>query len=102
MGKYEPLQNHLERSEYSQVPMSFTEIERILGFSLPPSSRKWRAWWSNNPSNSAITHAWLDAGFQTEQVDMERRRLVFRRAVPAVTLWPAARRGRAGIRCSGA
>jgi hypothetical protein len=80
MSKYEPLREHLEKCGYSPVPMSFTEIERILGFALPPSSRRYRAWWSNNPSNSAITHAWLDAGFQSEQVDIEGRRVVFRRA----------------------
>jgi hypothetical protein len=79
MGKYEPLRKHLEKSELSQVSMSFAEIERVVGFNLPPSSRKYRAWWSNNASNSAITHAWLDAGFQTEQVNMEKRRLIFRR-----------------------
>ena len=27
-----------------------------------------------------MTQAWLDAGFRSEQVDMTRRRLVFRRA----------------------
>jgi hypothetical protein len=80
MSKYEPLRKHLEAAGRAQVAMSFAEIERVLGFSLPPSSRKYRAWWSNNASNSVITEAWLDAGFQTEQVDMKRGRLVFRRA----------------------
>jgi hypothetical protein len=80
MGKYEPLQRHLEGSGRSQVPMSFAEIERVLGFPLPPSSRKYRGWWSNNAANSVITRTWLDAGFRTEQVDMAEGRLVFRRA----------------------
>jgi hypothetical protein len=79
MSKYEPLRKHLEASRVAQVPMTFGEIESILGFGLPPSSRRHRAWWSNNPSNSVITYAWLNAGYRTEQVDLEARRLVFRR-----------------------
>jgi hypothetical protein len=80
MSKYEPLQKHLEHAGRAQVAMSFADIERVLGFSLPPSSRRYRAWWSNNATNSVITQAWLNAGFQTEQVDMAEGRLVFRRA----------------------
>jgi hypothetical protein len=59
--------------------MTFAQIEEIIGSPLPPSSRVHRAWWSNNPSNSVMTKEWLDAGFQSEQVDMEGRKLVFRR-----------------------
>jgi hypothetical protein len=84
MSKYEPLQKHLEQASLAQVPMTFAEIEAILGFSLPPSSRRYRAWWSNNALNSAITDAWLRAGYHSEQVDMQRRRLVFRRTEPRV------------------
>ena len=83
MSKYAPLQRHLERAPVARVAMSFNEIEAILGFELPPSSRRHRAWWSNNPQNSVITRAWLDAGYQTEQVDLDGRRLVFRRIRPA-------------------
>lgn len=84
MSKYESLRGHLERHRRTEVPMTFEEIEAVLGFSLPPSSRRHRTWWSNNPSNSAITQAWLDAGFRTEQVDMDARRLVFQRSAGAV------------------
>ena len=33
----------------------------------------------NNPNNSVMTKAWVEAGFRSEQVDMEGRKLVFRR-----------------------
>ncbi len=82
MGKYEPLADHLRKLGYGQVRMKFAEIEKVLGFPLPPSSRNHRAWWSNNPSNNVMTHAWLDAGYQTEAVDMEQRKLVFHRVAP--------------------
>jgi hypothetical protein len=79
MGKYEPLGKFLRRQGSEMVALKFDDIERILGSKLPESSRQHRAWWSNNPNNNVMTKVWLDAGFQTEQVDIERRRLVFRR-----------------------
>ena len=82
MNKYAPLAEHLKRQSAPAVPMSFHEIERVIGDRLPSSARKHRPWWSNNPSNSVITRAWLDAGYRTENVDMAGEKLVFRR-VPA-------------------
>jgi hypothetical protein len=76
-SKYEPLKNHLAKKGYSQVPMSFSTIESIIENNLPPSARKHRAWWSNNPSNSVITFAWLNAGYKTAQVDLDGEKLVF-------------------------
>jgi hypothetical protein len=82
MGKYEPLADHLRKLGLGRVRMRFEEIEKVLGFPLPPSSRKHRAWWSNNPANNVMTHAWIDAGYQTEEVDIEHRNLVFRSIAP--------------------
>jgi hypothetical protein len=80
MGKYEPLAQFLRKQRTDEVRLSFADIERIVGAKLPSSARKQRAWWSNNPDNSVMTQAWLAAGFRSEQVDMEARKLVFRRA----------------------
>lgn len=74
--------------------MTFAEIERVLGFSLPEKASGIRAWWSNNPSNNVMTKAWLAAGYVTERVDMGSRRLVFRRSEGTPTV--AARSTRAG------
>lgn len=59
--------------------MSFAEIERVIGAKLPPSANSHRAWWSNNPQNNVMTNAWLQAGFESEQVDLHGRKLSFRR-----------------------
>jgi len=79
MGKYEPLGEFLKKQPTSEVRMSFTEIERVIGGKLPPKAQHHRAWWSNSPSNNVMTKAWLKAGFRSEQVDMAERKLVFRR-----------------------
>ncbi|HEX4196928.1 MAG TPA: hypothetical protein VHZ26_05760 [Caulobacteraceae bacterium] len=80
MTKYEPLKTFLAHSQAAEVPMRFSEIEQIIGAPLPPVAFRHRAWWSNNPVNSVITAAWLEAGYKTQRVDMAAQRLVFRRA----------------------
>ena len=55
MSKYTPLTRHLAKRDLERIAMTFDQIEQLLGFPLPPSSRKHRAWWSNNPSNSVMT-----------------------------------------------
>jgi hypothetical protein len=80
MGKYEPLAEFLNSQPMNEVRMTFEQIERVIGGKLPASAKNHRAWWSNNPNNSVMTKAWLDAGFRSEQVDMKGRKLVFRRA----------------------
>ena len=82
MGKYEPLGQFLRKQTRDQLPMTFAEIETVLGTTLPPSKQH-RAWWSNNPSNNVMTREWLDAGYETEAVDVESGKLVFRRAKAA-------------------
>jgi hypothetical protein len=79
MSKYEPLRKHLQARSAEFVPMTFDEIEGVLGFELP-NSKAYPAWWSNNPKNNVMTNEWLAAGYKTEQVDVGRGKLVFRRA----------------------
>jgi hypothetical protein len=80
MGKYEPLTEFLRKQTGNEIKMTFAQIERVIEAKLPPKAQKHRAWWSNSASNSVMTKAWLDAGFRSEQVDMEKGKLVFRRA----------------------
>jgi hypothetical protein len=78
MSKYSPLGAYLRQQRRDVVPMKFAEIEKIIGGKLPASAR-YRAWWSNNDFNSVLTKVWLEAGFKSEQVDMAKHKLVFRR-----------------------
>ena len=87
-SKYTPLESHLRDSGLAQMAMTFGEIERVIGAPLPPAALKHRAWWSNNPSNWVMTKAWLAAGYETEKVDMENRKLVFAGRRPRMRLIP--------------
>jgi len=79
MSKYDALGDYLKRQPGDRVPMTFAEIEKIIGAKLPPSAQEHRPWWGNNATNHVNAKAWLDAGFESEQVDMAGRKLVFRR-----------------------
>jgi len=78
-SKYAPLESHLRDSGRARVPMTFSEIEHLLGARLPPAALRHRALWSNNAGNWVMTKAWLAAGYETEKVDMKGRKLVFRK-----------------------
>lgn len=96
MGKYSPLGDYLRAQKKTEVPMTFAQIERIVGTKLPRSHR-YRAWWSNNADNSVMTRAWLDAGYRSEQVDIDRRKLVFKKVDLAAGVAPPHGRKRAAV-----
>lgn len=83
ISKYAPIEPHLRTSGQERVPITFQQIERVIGVPLPPSAFKHPAMWSNNPASWVMTKYWLAAGYRTESVDMKNGRLVFRRTAPA-------------------
>jgi hypothetical protein len=96
MGKYSRLGEFLRAQRAKEIPMTFAEIERVIGGKLPPNSPRYPAWWSNNASNNVMTKVWLDAGFRTEQVDVKSHKIVFRRIeqpLPEASMLPQAKKG---------
>lgn len=91
MSRYEPLADYLKHHGSNSIPMSFTEVEGVLGRSLPPSAYKHRPWWANEARGHSHAKAWLEAGYETAQVDMENRKLVFKRTGAARGTAEAAR-----------
>ena len=83
MSKYDPLHTFLENAvpDLLEITLSFQQIERILGFALPPSVRQYRAWWAN-PSTSCdhpYAQAWLAAGWKVDTVDQHGEWVRFRK-----------------------
>ncbi|MEI9996618.1 MAG: hypothetical protein WDM91_18620 [Rhizomicrobium sp.] len=78
MGKYDRLGTWLREQGTRHIPMTFAQVERIVGFALPESQNH-QSWWSNSTSNNVMTKVWLDAGYRTEQVDVAGKKLVFRK-----------------------
>jgi hypothetical protein len=77
MSKYDPLGTFLAGRPDDEIPLSFGEVERILGFRLPDSARNWPAWWSNNPGTHVGVRVWRDAGWKTSRVDLGSERVTF-------------------------
>jgi hypothetical protein len=61
------------------VPATFAHIEAILGRRLPPTARLKNQWWENNVEGHPQASAWLDAGFQTEEVNRRNGTVTFTR-----------------------
>lgn len=74
--KYRPLSEAILADGGNKVTFSFSEMEEILGFSLPPSARNHRAFWANTKSHS-IASSWMSIGYETMEVDMENEKVTF-------------------------
>ena len=79
MSVYTALSSYLAGQRTSEIPLTFSDIERILGRSLPSSSYRHQAWWANNPTGHSHCRAWTEAGWATERVDLKNRSVVFRK-----------------------
>jgi hypothetical protein len=66
MSKYAPLENHLSGLEENSITLSYEQLEQMLGFKLPNSAYKHRAWWSNGKKGGS--KFWLRVGWMVESV----------------------------------
>ena len=79
-GKYKPLFDHLRKDDREgRLNMTFNQIEDILGFPLPPSSRKHLPHW-HSYEGSAVVRAIHDAGWRAHKVDLVKQTVEFRLA----------------------
>jgi hypothetical protein len=82
--KYSPLCRFLTAFELPGIPMTFAEIEEVLGSTLPPWAYEYQAWWANDKSHSQA-RAWLGAGWKTTHANVNEKSVVFVRAYPSQT-----------------
>ncbi|PHR57598.1 MAG: hypothetical protein COA47_11495 [Robiginitomaculum sp.] len=79
MSKYENLEQYLSNLVTDEWRVNFASIEKLLKFELPPSARKYPAWWSNDAKTHSQTRAWLNAGWRTGNLDIRGEKVTFRR-----------------------
>ena len=77
MSKYDPLKQFLLSSCKDSINMSFSEIESILGFSLPISASKYDVWWKGNDHTQA--NSWLYAGYRVGRISRHESMVCFYR-----------------------
>ena len=74
--KFLELTTYLEHSGEERLALSFSEIEKIIGFRLSDSAYKYPAQWSNSESQS-FAFGWLNAGYLTRNVDIPNQKVEF-------------------------
>ncbi len=80
-GRYAPLADWLQSQpgRNDNMPLTFNQIEEIIGSDLPPSAREHRAWWANDSVGHTHSQLWLDAGWRTTYVNLSEGRITFSR-----------------------
>ncbi len=78
-SKYQGLQDYLRNCDRPEVTLSFAEIERIIGGTLPSSAHRNRAWWSNRTKGALQANAWMTAGYLAEDVNITDATVCFRK-----------------------
>ena len=74
--KFIALTAYLEKCGMDEVKMTFSEIEKIIGFRLSDSAYTYPAQWSNSESQS-FAFGWLNAGYITRQVNIPQQTVEF-------------------------
>jgi hypothetical protein len=79
-SKYDGLESHLKfRAAFTGlVKLSFARIDGLIGSNLPMSAFKDEAWWSNS-SSSAHAKAWLEAGWEVQEVNLKEGCVTFKK-----------------------
>ncbi|MBU3174893.1 hypothetical protein KPL47_00765 [Clostridium estertheticum] len=72
------LTNYLKGNMVISITMSFGEIEKQVGDTLPDSAYKYREFWSNTRTHS-VAFGWLEAGYKTIAVDFKNQQVTFER-----------------------
>lgn len=82
MVKYIQLYEYLKSipPNQSTVPLSFSEIEKMIGSELPPSAKKYRPWWANEINGTHSQRlAWMNADWLVNNVNLFSGIVIFKR-----------------------
>jgi len=79
-SKYGGLTSYLKfRASFTNVvKLGFAKIDGIISDNLPMSAYRDEGWWSNMPTN-VHAKAWLDAGWNVQEVDLKEGYVIFKK-----------------------
>jgi hypothetical protein len=80
VSKWVGLESHLKfRAAFTDnVTLKFARIDGLIGANLPMAAYKDPAWWSNT-SSSAHAKAWLDAGWEVQEINFKEGTATFKK-----------------------
>lgn len=74
--KYRKLAEYLLATNEMRVTLSYSQIEEILGFTLPDTARNFKpSFWANTRTHSYAS-SWMGVGYKT-QIDAESDKVTF-------------------------
>lgn len=78
---YAPLALYLQNQlrDVDRLTLTFDEVEKIIGMSLPDSAREHRSWWANDSVSHVQSQQWLAAGWRVATVNMTDGIITFSR-----------------------
>ena len=82
-GKYDLLRAWLEarrKKGDARLRLGFDDIETLLQDYLPDAAHEHRSWWANETGSHVQARAWLAAGWQVEDVDLQAEEVDFRQS----------------------
>lgn len=75
-AKYRGLTEYLLSCNQTKVELTYDELEKILGFQLPETARKFKqSFWANTETHSYAS-SWLAVGYKT-RVDVDSDTITF-------------------------
>jgi len=80
-NEYQPLHKYLRDRYADSVVLTFSQIEDLLGTTLPDAARRIQAWWTDadvDGSPSPQSHTWIQAG-RTALPNLSARTVRFER-----------------------
>ncbi len=77
MSKYRRLKDYLYQCDEGIKRLTFSEVEKIVGFELPCSAYLYRAWWANSSHNGL--RVWVPIGWYVSTVDFDSKYVEFER-----------------------
>jgi len=77
-ARYNRLRDFLATYRASAIQLAFEQIEGLIGSKLETAADTFKSWWDNDRSHPQAI-AWLEAGWQVVDVDLQQRKVVLRR-----------------------
>lgn len=76
--KYTPLRDYLAGYRASRLNLSLEHIENIIDSKLEAAAFAFKTWWENDRKNPQAI-AWLEAGWEVGDIDLQQKVVVFKR-----------------------
>lgn len=78
LRKYDPLRRYLSDQKGDSCTLTFSDIEKIIGASLPYSARKRAQWWGNDKTHAQAL-SWMLAGWNVKRPNLAEEHVFFTR-----------------------